>query len=369
MKKAGGAVVIENPATAMFPSMPSSIPPSLVDATADLDSIGSVLCDLLAAGNPPAEGPDHDELRNLLERIHERSGIDFSSYKPATILRRLRGRMNATSRPTLAGYAAYLESDPEEYARLVNSLLIKVTEFFRDPKLFEYLRANVLPELIAEARRDQRRAPHLVGRLLYRRRGLLPGHHRCRSPRGGARVAGRPDLRDGHRPRGDRLRPPGDLSARRPQGPARRRSRPLLREIGRRLRGRQTAACPDGLRRARSRRASALPADRSAPLPERADLLRRAHAAGRPRDVRVLVAARRSAGPRYVRDRHGPAGAIRRGARAPARLSAAARELRDPTDATRGAPPASEPGIPARSGHPSHAPRRPARGGIVGVGG
>jgi two-component system CheB/CheR fusion protein len=149
VKNAGGAVVIENPATAMFPSMPSSIAPSLVDATADIDSIGAVLCDLLAAGNPPVDEGDHDELSTLLERIHERSGIDFSTYKPATILRRLRGRMNATSRRTLASYAAHLESDPEEYARLVNSLLIKVTEFFRDPKLFEYLREHVLPELIA----------------------------------------------------------------------------------------------------------------------------------------------------------------------------------------------------------------------------
>ena len=156
VKKAGGAVVIENPATAMFPSMPSSIPPSLVDATADLDSIGSVLTELLSADNPPAEGHDHEELRELLDRIHERSGIDFGSYKPATILRRLRGRMNATSRSTLTTYAALLESDPEEYARLVNSLLIKVTEFFRDPKLFDYLREHVLPELIEEARRDRR---------------------------------------------------------------------------------------------------------------------------------------------------------------------------------------------------------------------
>ncbi len=156
VKRAGGAVVIENPATAMFPSMPSSIPPSLVDATADLDSIGSILCDLLAAGAAPAEPTDRDELRDLLERIHERSGIDFGSYKPATILRRLRGRMNATARPTLAEYADYLESDPEEYARLINSLLIKVTEFFRDPALFDYLREQVLPELVAEARREKR---------------------------------------------------------------------------------------------------------------------------------------------------------------------------------------------------------------------
>src|SRR5450756_1913029 len=87
--------------------------------------------------------------RQLLQRIHERSGIDFGSYKAATILRRLRGRMNTTGHSTVAAYAAYLESDAEEYARLVNSLLIKVTEFFRDPQFFEYLGDIVLPELIA----------------------------------------------------------------------------------------------------------------------------------------------------------------------------------------------------------------------------
>jgi two-component system CheB/CheR fusion protein len=140
----------------MFPSMPSSIPPSLVDATADLDSIGSIVSGLLAAGHPPVEGPERDELRDLLERIHERSGIDFSTYKPATIQRRLHGRMNATAQSSVATYAALLESDPEEYARLVNSLLIKVTEFFRDPELFEYLRDKVLPELIGEVRLDRR---------------------------------------------------------------------------------------------------------------------------------------------------------------------------------------------------------------------
>jgi two-component system CheB/CheR fusion protein len=96
VKEAGGTVVIENPATAMFPSMPNSIPPSLVDATADLDSIGSIVCDLLVAGTSPAEGRDSDELRGLLERIQERSGIDFGTYRPdegevAPDHRRLRG--------------------------------------------------------------------------------------------------------------------------------------------------------------------------------------------------------------------------------------------------------------------------------------
>jgi two-component system CheB/CheR fusion protein len=156
VKQAGGAVVIENPATAMFPSMPASISPSLVDAAADLDSVGEVLRNLLAAGGAVPEGPEGREFATLLDRIRDRSGIDFSSYKMATIVRRLRGRMGATGHSSISDYAKLLESDPEEYARLISSLLIKVTEFFRDPKVFDHLRTKTLPLLIEEARREGR---------------------------------------------------------------------------------------------------------------------------------------------------------------------------------------------------------------------
>jgi two-component system CheB/CheR fusion protein len=152
VKLAGGTVVIENPATAMFPSMPSSIPPSLVDATAELDGIGPLLNDLLSVADESADGMDRTEVDALLARIRERSGIDFSTYKPATILRRLKGRMTATARESLAAYAAHLEAEPEEYARLVSSLLIKVTEFFRDPKVWDHLSKKILPSMIDEAR-------------------------------------------------------------------------------------------------------------------------------------------------------------------------------------------------------------------------
>jgi two-component system CheB/CheR fusion protein len=154
VKEAGGTVVIENPATAAYPSMPGSVSPTLVDATADLDSVGQVLRDLLAGGFP-SEG-DGDEFAALLERIRDKKGIDFGSYKPATIVRRLRSRMSATSQPSLAEYARYLERDPNEYDRLTGSLLIKVTEFFRDPKVFEHLRERTLPALIDEARSGAR---------------------------------------------------------------------------------------------------------------------------------------------------------------------------------------------------------------------
>jgi two-component system CheB/CheR fusion protein len=156
VKHAGGAVVIENPATALFPSMPRSISPSLVDATADLDSIGGVLRDLVAAGSATPEGPEGREFAALLDRIRERSGIDFATYKTATIIRRLRGRMNATGHTSLGAYASLTETDAEEYARLISSLLIKVTEYFRDPKVFQHLRDHTLPTLIEDARRNGR---------------------------------------------------------------------------------------------------------------------------------------------------------------------------------------------------------------------
>ena len=71
-------------------------------------------------------------------------------------MRRLRGRMNATGNRTVAEYAALVERDPDEYERLIGSLLIKVTEFFRDPKVWDHLRDDVLPGLIEDARREGR---------------------------------------------------------------------------------------------------------------------------------------------------------------------------------------------------------------------
>ena len=71
------------------------------------------------------------------------------------ILRRLGRRMAATDCESLEEYSAYLEEHPEEYRQLINAFLIKVTEFFRDPDLFDYLKEEILPELIEEAREGE----------------------------------------------------------------------------------------------------------------------------------------------------------------------------------------------------------------------
>ncbi|WP_437932985.1 CheR family methyltransferase [Sorangium sp. So ce341] len=156
VKKCGGTVIIENPDTAKFRSMPESLAPTTVDIVADLDRIGGIVGELLTGAyvDPP---PDEDKrLQSLLDLVRERSGIDFKRYKQATILRRLRRRMAATDTDTIDEYMRYLAEHPEEHQRLVNSFLIKVTEFMRDPDLFAHLRDVVLPALVAHARNDNK---------------------------------------------------------------------------------------------------------------------------------------------------------------------------------------------------------------------
>ena len=148
---AGGTVVIQNPQTASYPSMPLSLSPTDVDIVADLEAIGTLLNDLVTGVYQPAVAGDEKAFRAFLSDIQEQSGIDFRTYKRPTIMRRLQRRMAATNTTQLKDYVRYLRTNPDEYQRLVSSFLIKVTEFFRDPDLFDYLRDDILPRLIAEA--------------------------------------------------------------------------------------------------------------------------------------------------------------------------------------------------------------------------
>src|SRR5215469_1955254 len=152
IKKVGGTVVIQDPTTASFPSMPRSLGPTSVDFVANISEIGSLLHELLmnAANLTPPE--EAKTLEAFLQQLHERSGLDFTSYKMPTIQRRLQRRMIATGNSSLASYRRYLQRHPDEYPRLISSFLIKVTEFFRDRDLFTKLREEVLPDLIESAR-------------------------------------------------------------------------------------------------------------------------------------------------------------------------------------------------------------------------
>ncbi len=152
----GGTVLIQNPATAAYPGMPESVASETVDLVADLERIGPLLFDLVSGHPVPLQSHTARELEPFLDHLREHNGIDFRTYKPATILRRLQRRMLATDCSDLTEYKLYLQAHPEEYDQLVSDFLIKVTEFMRDPTLFNYLQERVLPDLIERSRTRER---------------------------------------------------------------------------------------------------------------------------------------------------------------------------------------------------------------------
>jgi two-component system, chemotaxis family, CheB/CheR fusion protein len=153
VKNAGGTVIVQDPQTARYPSMPLALPPTIIDFAASIERIGPLLNDLLTGVSlPPAEEKTEDGLRSILEQVSRQASMDFRPYKTSTILRRIGRRMTVTHNRSMHDYLEYLRTYPEEVGELVKAFLINVTQFFRDPNAFAYLKSEVLPQLIAQAR-------------------------------------------------------------------------------------------------------------------------------------------------------------------------------------------------------------------------
>ncbi|HEX9057121.1 MAG TPA: CheR family methyltransferase [Ktedonobacterales bacterium] len=152
VRQAGGTVIVQNPSTALFPGMPLSLAPTTVDMVADIEQIGPLLYDLVTGSLAVTHRRETKAMNELMDYVHEHSGLDFTQYRMPTIIRRLKRRMIAQGVSSLVEYQKLVKRDPAEYQRLLNSLLIKVTEFFRDQPVFDALRRDVLPKLIDYAR-------------------------------------------------------------------------------------------------------------------------------------------------------------------------------------------------------------------------
>lgn len=153
VKNAGGTIIVQDPQTARYPSMPMALPPTIIDFEMNIELIGPLLYDLLMGVDIPlSEERTEDALRMILEQVSRQASIDFRPYKTSTILRRIGRRMAATHNRTIREYAEYLKLYPEEIGELVKAFLINVTQFFRDADAFTYLKNDILPALIAHAR-------------------------------------------------------------------------------------------------------------------------------------------------------------------------------------------------------------------------
>ncbi len=158
IKENAGLTLVQSPDSAQFDSMPrSAIDAGLADIIEPAQEMWSRIYaylkhsprGLLTAPEKKLEVKAQSALEQIIILLRERTGNDFSFYKKNTIFRRVERRMGLHQINATAPYVRYLRENPQELDLLFKELLIGVTNFFRDPEVWEFLKTNTIPELLA----------------------------------------------------------------------------------------------------------------------------------------------------------------------------------------------------------------------------
>lgn len=157
VKTQGGCVLVQDPSTARFDSMPQSvITANLADHVLAPEDMPDVLMRYIShayvAGSELVEDePSGDtSIDPVLGILRNRAGHDFRLYKRSTLTRRIHRRMGLCNLHTVEDYVEYLRSQPGELDTLARDLMINVTGFFRDPEAWTALDEMVLAPLVEE---------------------------------------------------------------------------------------------------------------------------------------------------------------------------------------------------------------------------
>lgn len=156
IKEKDGIVMVQDPETAKFDSMPrNAINSGLVDVVAPPQEIHLKLTEFLehlpivkSELNAGTNSKTAFEKIIILLRTH--TGNDFSLYKKNTINRRIERRMSVHKIEQINSYIHFLQKNPKEVHILFKELLIGVTSFFRDPLVWEKLKETVIPTKIGK---------------------------------------------------------------------------------------------------------------------------------------------------------------------------------------------------------------------------
>jgi len=156
IKEKAGVVLVQEPASAKFDSMPrSAIAAGLADMVAPAEDLPGKIIDylrhvlIIAKTEFPIEEKDQSALEKVLILLRAKTGHDFSMYKKNTVYRRIERRMGIHQLNRIAAYVRYLQENPQEVELLFKELLIGVTSFFRDPEAWEQLQGEAIPALLA----------------------------------------------------------------------------------------------------------------------------------------------------------------------------------------------------------------------------
>ncbi|HEY8097259.1 MAG TPA: chemotaxis protein CheB, partial [Methylobacter sp.] len=158
IKEKSGLVLVQDPADAKYDSMPRSVIDAgvadIIDTAAELPAhiinyLQHPPRDVYASSEPILENNSLSALEKITKLLRTRTGNDFSLYKKSTIYRRIERRMELHQLDHIATYARYLRENPQEQDLLFKELLIGVTSFFRNPAIWDTLKTDSIPALLA----------------------------------------------------------------------------------------------------------------------------------------------------------------------------------------------------------------------------
>lgn len=90
---------------------------------------------------------DDQQLEVLINEVHEYYGYDFSSYSRASFKRRVDRLLQMDGITNFSDFLSNLRLDPQYFKRMVEEITVNVTEMFRDPLFYKFLRTEILPVL------------------------------------------------------------------------------------------------------------------------------------------------------------------------------------------------------------------------------
>ncbi len=165
LKTEGGITFAQDAKSSKFADMPlNAVKTGLIDFVLSPQNIARELdrmkshpfLSLVKA--PPREDNDifgSKGFKAILELLLRNKKIDMTGYKLPTVRRRILRRMILGKTRNINDYAVLLGRNSVELENLYQELLINVTGFFRDPKVFAVIRSKILPAVLKEKQKDE----------------------------------------------------------------------------------------------------------------------------------------------------------------------------------------------------------------------
>jgi two-component system CheB/CheR fusion protein len=156
IKEKNGIVMVQDPSTAKYDSMPrNALDSVLADIVAPANLLPSKLIQFLehipvVRSGLDTEVKDQSSLEKIIILLRTHTGNDFSLYKKNTVYRRIERRMSVHKIDRIASYVHFLQENPREANILFKELMIGVTNFFRDPLVWEKLKTTIIPDYIGK---------------------------------------------------------------------------------------------------------------------------------------------------------------------------------------------------------------------------